>query len=180
VRTLECEFIRTMHNQGTAGRRYHYLYTGKRDIRAGDHAMVHNGSEFGIVEVKRVRPGITDKVEKHVLAVVTQEDFLRYSEANRGIDEHRTVFDRLDQMLEDAKRFDKYKELAASNPEADALLAKARTWHGPVIDAILEKPFSMDETKAERPVTREDIEGARPYSASEPLRGAETVTGHHG
>jgi hypothetical protein len=170
VRTLTCTFIKTQHNQGTSHQQYHYLYTGARPVQSGDWAVVHNGNEFGIVRIDRVRPGIHDKVTKHVLALITQEDYLNYQQANRQIDEHRRIFDQLDYMLEQDKQLDRYKDLASRNPEAAELLKKATVWQGEVLD---HKPFSfgdgnadsgsatVDQTKDTR-VTREDINATRP------------------
>lgn len=143
IRTLSCEFIRTEHNAGTASRTYDYLYTGGREVRVGDWAVVHNGSVFGIVQIKRIRPGLTDKVDKHVLTIFTQDDYLRYQEANRAIVQHRTVFDQLDYMLEEEKRLGKYADLAAKNPVAADLLKRAQVWDGPTLE---HRPFSFDDS----------------------------------
>lgn len=138
IQTLSCEFIRTEHNAGTASRTYDYLYTGGREVRVGDWAVVHNGSVFGIVQIKRIRPGLTDKVDKHVLTIFTQDDYLRYQEANRV-----RYFDQLDYMLEEEKRLGKYADLAAKNPAAADLLKRAQVWDGPTLE---HRPFSFDDS----------------------------------
>lgn len=130
---------------------YAYLYTGNRDINAGDYAVVHNGSNFAVTKIERVKPGIDDRVRKHVLSVITQEDYTQYLKANKGINDHRKVFEQLDFMLEEQEKFNKYIELGKANPAAAALLHKAQVWHGPVIEAQSDTPVYDAPPKAEEP-----------------------------
>jgi len=146
-----------MRKTGTPGRSYNYLYTGSRDVSVGDYAVVHNGINFGVVEIQRVKPGIDDKVTKHVITVITKEDMQHYHDANASISKHRQVFDQLDYMLEQDKKIDKYRELATRNPEAADLLKQAGIWQGPVIESQKApefKPVDADtSTKAEDAAT---------------------------
>ena len=121
-------------------KQYAYLYTGSREVKVGDHAVVHNGSEFSVVRIERVKPGIDDKVVKHVLSVVTRDDFQQYLVANKAIVDHRTVFDQLDHLLEEDAKMQKYRDLAKNNPQAQELLNKIGVWHGPVIECHMSAP----------------------------------------
>ncbi len=170
VRTFVCEFqtfiddvttspsagfTKTGRRSGSPGREYDYLYTGSRNVRPGDWAIVHNGSEFGIVTILRVRPGITDKVRKHVLQVITQDDFETYKEANKSIVNHRQVYDELDYMLEQKKKTSKYEELAQTNTYARELLNKLNVYNGPSLEHM-DKPFSFDDGAA-KPTVQETL-----------------------
>jgi hypothetical protein len=162
VRTLQVQFIpfntideESYHrpgakkrNPGSPGRNYEYLYTGDREVKVDDWAIVHNGEEFGMVRISRVFPGIRDKVHKHVITVITQEDFQNYLEANRDIQRHREIFDQLDGMLEAESKLERYRRLAENNPYAAELLEKAGVWTGKAIEAQQSPPifaFSSDE-----------------------------------
>lgn len=107
---------------GSPGRHYHYAYIGSKEVKRGDWALVHNGSEFGICEIKRVVPGIDPKVTKHVIEVLTQDEFKAYVERNQKIDELRNVMDELDYRLDQHKKLDKYRDLAKTDPRAAELL----------------------------------------------------------
>lgn len=168
MRTLTCEFqafedeggsYRTnSRNNGSPGKFYDYLYTGWRDVRAGDWALVHNGTNFGIVKISRVRPGMTDKVTKHVISVVTQDDFARYKEANDSINSHRRVFDELDYLLEEEKKLSKYRDLAERNTQAKELLEKVNIWTGPTITAQNTRPvYSEQEASEDQTSLREAL-----------------------
>lgn len=158
MRTLVVEFIPfntidtfdhgKRRNAGSPNKYYEYLYVGDRKVIPGDWAIVHNGSEFGCVEVQRIKPGLSDKATKHIITVITQEDFKAYQEANRHISKHRQVFDELDYMLENEKKLDKYRDLAERNPQAKNLLDSLNIWNGPVLEAQNAEPV-FEEKPAE-------------------------------
>lgn len=115
---------RYVHKSGTPGKHYHYAYVGAKDVKRGDWALVHNGSEFGICEIKRVVPGIDPKVTKHVIEVLLKPEFEAYIKRNQEIDELRGAMDELEYLLEQHKKLDRYAELAVSDPRAKELLDK--------------------------------------------------------
>ena len=146
MRTLICEFQpflvedhddyipigqRKMRRKtGSPGRHYHYAYVGNKDVRRGDWALVHNGEDFGIVEIKRVVPGVDAKVTKHVIEVLTRGEFDLYKARNAEIDELRGALDELDYRLEQRKKLDKYEDLASEDPRSRELLTKLRGFFG--------------------------------------------------
>ena len=133
LRTLVCEFLSfevkeskgelgTLRQRGSPGRDYFYLYTGDRDVKAGDLALCHNGADYGLTRINRVLPGIHDKVTKTVITVVTSEDMKQYYANNKGIDNYRRIFDQLDGMLAEETKIDRYRKLAERNEQAAELL----------------------------------------------------------
>lgn len=145
MRTLICEFqpfhsievdpdyygerkvgpsMRATRKSGSPGTHYHYAYVGTKDVRRGDWALVHNGSEFGICEIKRVIPGIDAKVTKHVIEVLLRAEFDTYLKRNQEVDELRGAMDELEYRLDQHKKLDRYRELAESDPRAKELLDK--------------------------------------------------------
>lgn len=155
MRTLQVTFRESFNDygtrSGTPNKQYCYLYTGDRDVKPGDHAVVHNGTHFGVVEIQRVKPGIDDKVTKHVITVITKEDMEHYHQANTSIVKHREVFDQLDYMLEQDKKLDKYKDLATRSPEAADLLKQAGMWTGPLIESQKAPEFKPVDSAAATP-----------------------------
>lgn len=131
MRTLVCEFIRCFHNtevnNGSPGREYHYAYFGDKTLLTGDeiYAVVHNGTDFGIVRVNRVLPGLHPKVTKSVMLVFTKDDFEAYKELNKNLKQRRQDYAMLDDMLEQQKLLDKY-DVLKDNPEAQEVLDRIR------------------------------------------------------
>lgn len=153
MRTLIGSFVMHGHSvQNSGPREYAYLYVGNREVQIGDYALVHNGSSFGMIQINRIKPGIEDKVTKHVIAVVTQADFNQYEAMNKGISEYRKVFDELDFAIAEDKRFSKYKDLAERDPKVAELLKKAREWQGPVLDIP-----TLEQTPVESTMPLQDI-----------------------
>lgn len=134
MRTLVCEFqpfcVGFEHRSGSPGRHYHYAYVGQKPVKKGDWALVHNGSNFGIVEIKRIIPGIQPAVTKHVIEVLTQEEFEAYKKRNETIDEMRSMMDELKFRAKQSKELDQFKELAERDPEAKNMLDKLRKFFG--------------------------------------------------
>jgi len=115
---------------GTPGKHYHYAYVGNKDVKKGDWALVHNGEYFGMVSIKRVIPGIDSKVTKHVIEVLTKDEFKAYLERNQRIDELRADMDELDYRLKQHKQLAKYEELAKDDPRAKELLERLQKQMG--------------------------------------------------
>lgn len=111
---------------GTPNKHYHYAYVGNKPVKRGDWALVHNGSEFGIIEIKRVIPGIEPCVTKHVIEVLTQDEFKAYLERNKKIDELRNDMDELEFRLKKHKQLEKYEALAEEDPRAKELLGRIK------------------------------------------------------
>lgn len=136
----------TGRQSGSPGKHYHYAYIGDKNVKKGDWALVHNGSEFGIVEIKRVVPGIDTSVTKHVIEVLTQDEFKAYIERNKKIDELRSTFDELEYRLREHKKLDKYKKLAEEDPRAAELLKQVQEGLGFKFEPIA--PPSSETTNA--------------------------------
>lgn len=134
LRTLVCEYQPLTDGNGsrasTAPRTYEYLYVGAKDVSVGDHAFVHNGTNFGVVKIVRIRPGITDKVTKNVIDVITRAEWDEYQERNKRINEHRKVYDELDYLIEENKKHERYRRLAEHDPRAASLLSKITGFTG--------------------------------------------------
>jgi hypothetical protein len=165
VRTLVSEFQRSFQNgsykTGTPNRHYHYAYCGDKDVKKGDWALVHNGTEFGVVEIKRVIPGIEPAVTKHVIEVLTQSEFDAYKERNKTIDEMRSNLDALDYRLAQHKRMKKYEELAEDDPGARKILDELKSFFGmnttPAIETTSTAAASNEEPTR---TTKEDLAAA--------------------
>ncbi len=143
--------VRSVRRATKPSKQYAYLYTGNREVLTGDFAVVHNGTNFAVVHIERVKPGIDDKVIKHVLSVITRGDFEQYLKANEAIVDHRKVFDQLDYLIEEEKKMERYRELAKTNTLAADLLKRATTWDGPVIECHMSEPPVYGEPKTDTP-----------------------------
>lgn len=121
----------TVRKSGTPGKHYHYAYVGTKAVKRGDWALVHNGSEFGICEIKRVVPGIDAKVTKHVIEVLLRTEFEAYLKRNQEVDELRGAMDELAYRFDQHKLMDKYKGLAETDPRAKELLDKLQATLNP-------------------------------------------------
>ena len=109
-------------HRGSRHTDYHYAYMGAKEVKAGDWALVHNGTEFGLVRVKRVLAGMSAKVKKVVMLAFTQEDFQDYLKMNDQLAARADAFNQLDEMLAEKKKMAKYEELK-DNEQAQSLLA---------------------------------------------------------
>lgn len=127
-------FLEDERRSGSSPRNYAYAYCGDKEIKRGDWALVHNGTNFGVVEIQRVIPGIDPKVTKHAILVLTQDEFEAYKERNKKIEELRTDLDELDYRLEQHKKLSRYEDLASEDPRAKTLLERLKITMG------LEKP----------------------------------------
>jgi hypothetical protein len=151
---------------GTPNRHYHYVYAGSKEVKRGDWAVVHNDTNFGIVQIKRVLVGVDHKVTKHVLMVITQDEFKNYQEMNRQIDDLRGLQQELEYRLEEDKKLEKFRDLATRDPRAREIMDKLSGFFTPTRPALEATATStsapVEEETIERSVTREDIESARP------------------
>lgn len=134
MRTLIVEFqpliVDGEYHSGSPRRHYSYAYVGQKAVKRGDWALVHNGSNFGIVEVKRVIPGIDAKVTKHVIEVLTREEFETYREHNNRIEDLRSLKDELDHRLAQDKELDRYRDLASRDPRSAEILKELEGFFG--------------------------------------------------
>ena len=136
------------YNTGTPHKTYDYLYAGHRDVKPGDWALVHNGHEFGLVRIERVKPGFSEKATKHVLTVITKGDFEQYQAANKAIMERVQIYDELEHLLKQESKLDKYQALAERNPDAKELLARLNVYEGPMIEAQSSAPtYTTDKVQ---------------------------------
>lgn len=136
------------YNTGTPHKTYDYLYAGHRDVKPGDWALVHNGHEFGLVRIERVKPGFSEKATKHVLTVITKGDFEQYQAANKAIMERVQIYDELEHLLKQESKLERYQRLAENNPAAKELLDRLNVYEGPMIESSETKPtFTADPAK---------------------------------
>jgi TolA-binding protein len=169
VRTLICEFQpffegtaeplaeyrddRRRIRSGSPGRHYHYAYVGQKAVKKGDWALVHNGTNFGIVEIKRVVPGIQPAVTKHVIEVLTQTEFEAYKQRNESIDEMRSMMDELRYRNEQEKELSKFEDLAERDPTAKQMLDKLKEFFGmssaPALEAAATSSEAPEKAGAE-------------------------------
>ena len=106
----------------TCSKSYDYIVEDNVQITTGDHAVVHNGSEFAIVQVESVKNGASAKATKTLVAVLNQNVISDYKAMNEKVKEQKAMFARLEQLLAQENENNKYRLLAASNSEAAKIL----------------------------------------------------------
>lgn len=109
---------------GDTNKTYEYLVDDDTEVTSGDHAVVHNGSEFAIVRVIEVSAGASAKATKSLVTILNETVLMEYKNRNETVKEQKALFSRLDQLIDQEYENNKYRVLAASNPEAAAILAK--------------------------------------------------------
>ena len=107
-----------------AGKDYHYVVADSVKVAIGDSAVVHNGSDFRVVQVTDVKAGASPRATKTVVTVLNAEVFADYQERNKQVKEQKDLFIRLDQLLAQESENNKYRLLAQGNAEAAAILAQ--------------------------------------------------------
>jgi hypothetical protein len=153
-----------------SNKEYHYCYAGRKEVKPGDFAIIHNGSEFSVVDIRRAIPGVEPRVTKYVLAVITQADFEAYLEQNTRIEEYRQLEDQLAYRLKLKKHRQDLRDMAQGDTEAMALLDRLEAFERTTTPAIEAETAHVEEMSdrpvhegmGTRPVTREDVEAARP------------------
>jgi copper oxidase (laccase) domain-containing protein len=106
---------------------YDYFVDDSVSVKAGDTAVAHTGDRGGLklVRVTKVRKGACSKnAIKTLVAVIGDAEMLAYTEFNKQIAEKREALERLDELLAIEMESNKYRLLAASNPEAAELMKK--------------------------------------------------------
>ena len=112
------------NNYGGSSKSYDYLVEDDTEVTAGDHAVVHNGSNFAIVRVIEVSAGASSKATKSLVTVLNETVLMDYKNRNETVKEQKALFARLDQLIDQEYENNKYRVLAASNPEAATILTK--------------------------------------------------------
>jgi hypothetical protein len=115
-------YFTARYNQTYTNKSYDYIVEDSVQVTAGDHAVVHNGSEFAIVKVESVKNGVSAKASKTLVAVLTQDTMREYAAMNEKLKEQKAMFARLEQLLAQESENNKYRLLAASNAEAAKIL----------------------------------------------------------
>ena len=113
-----------VHFDNYAAKDYHYVVDDAQAVALGDHAIVHNGTEFRLVKIKDILAGASSRATKTVVSVINQATFDDYNERNKQVKEQKDLFVRLDQLLAQESENNKYRLLAQGNSEAAAILAK--------------------------------------------------------
>lgn len=101
---------------------YSYGVDDNMVVATGDHALVHNGREYRVVQVAEVRNGILPSVTKTVVSILNADTFAEYEERNIKLKQHAALFNRLEQLLAQENENNKYRSLAAHNSEAAEIL----------------------------------------------------------
>lgn len=109
---------------GDTNKTYDYLVDDDTEVTSGDHAVVHNGSEFAIVRVIEVSAGASSKATKSLVTILNETVLMEYKDRNESVKEQKALFARLDQLIDQEYENNKYRVLAASNSEAATILAK--------------------------------------------------------
>lgn len=112
------------NNYGGSSKSYDYLVEDDTEVTAGDHAVVHNGSNFAIVRVIQVVAGASANATKSLVTVLNETVLMDYKNRNETVKEQKALFSRLDQLMAQENENNKYRLLAASNSEAAEILAK--------------------------------------------------------
>lgn len=123
MKTVVVKFT-SRYSTGHSSQEYHYIVDADTKVQVGDFAVVHNGSEFAIVQVVDVKAGASSKASKSLVTILTKEVFEAYKAENERIKEQRQLFQRLEQLLAQESENNKYRLLAQSNAEAAEILAK--------------------------------------------------------
>lgn len=113
-----------VHFDNYAAKDYHYVVDDAQAVALGDHAIVHNGTEFRLVKVKQILAGVSQRATKTVVSVINQATFDDYLERNKQVKEQKDLFVRLDQLLAQESENNKYRLLAQGNSEAAEILKK--------------------------------------------------------
>lgn len=113
-----------VHFDNYAAKDYHYVVDDSQAVAIGDHAIVHNGTEFRLVKIKDILAGASSRATKTVVSVINQATFDDYLERNKQVKEQKDLFVRLDQLLAQESENNKYRLLAQGNSEAAEILKK--------------------------------------------------------
>lgn len=113
-----------VHFDNYAAKDYHYVVDDAQSVALGDHAIVHNGTEFRLVKIKQILAGVSQRATKTVVSVINQATFDDYNERNKQVKEQKDLFVRLDQLLAQESENNKYRMLAQGNSEAAEILKK--------------------------------------------------------
>jgi hypothetical protein len=106
--------------------KYDYLVDDATQVAKGDVAVVHTGARngFKFVVVADVRSGVSKNATKTLVAVLNEAVRDSYDKRNAEVTKKRELFERLDQLVELEYENNKYRVLAAINPEAAKLIAE--------------------------------------------------------
>ena len=110
------------YNTGYSQKEYDYLVEDCVDVAAGDFAVAHNGREFAIVKVISIKPGASAKATKTLVTILNEHVIDNYNNVNDKVKEQKALFARLEQLMLQETENNKYRLLAASNPEAAKIL----------------------------------------------------------
>lgn len=113
----------TRYGSGSS-KTYDYVVEDSVEVVAGNHAVVHNGTEFAIVFVESVTAGVSAKATKSLVTVIDQKMCNDYVANCEKVAEAKRLYRRLNELLETEYENNKYRILAQSNKEAAELLTK--------------------------------------------------------
>ena len=122
MKTVTVKFTSRYQTGYGGDKSYDYLVEDDVDVTAGDHAVAHNGSEFAIVKVLAVKAGASAKATKTLVSIINESVITDYNNINAKVKEQKALFARLEQLMLQETENNKYRLLAASNPEAAKIL----------------------------------------------------------
>ena len=122
MKTVTVKFTSRYQTGYGGDKSYDYLVEDDVDVTAGDHAVAHNGSEFAIVKVLAVKAGASAKATKTLVTILNEHVIANYNNVNAKVKEQKALFARLEQLMLQETENNKYRLLAASNPEAAKIL----------------------------------------------------------
>jgi len=122
MKTVTVKFTSRYQTGYRGDKSYDYLVEDDVDVSAGDHAVAHNGSEFAIVKVIAVNAGVSAKATKTLVSIINESVITDYNNINAKVKEQKALFARLEQLMLQETENNKYRLLAASNPEAAKIL----------------------------------------------------------
>lgn len=122
MKTIEVKFLDSYY--GNTNKSYHYLIEDNEIVQAGDHAIVHNGSEIKVVKIIAITHGTSSKATKTVVSLITDETMKDYRDRNSKIAERKQLLSRLEHLLSEQNEMLKYKLLAEHSSEAAEILRK--------------------------------------------------------
>lgn len=122
MKTVTVKFTSRYQTGYGGDKSYDYLVEDYVDVTAGDHAVAHNGSEFAIVKVLAVKAGASAKATKTLVTILNEHVIANYNNVNAKVKEQKALFARLEQLMLQETENNKYRLLAASNPEAAKIL----------------------------------------------------------
>jgi hypothetical protein len=109
-------------NDNAYGQPKQYHYLTKEQVKIGQTALVHNGTELRLVTIQEIIPGASKKATKPLVKLLPEDLMNAYEAQLIEIKEVKDKLLQLDILLKQYEEAGKYAFLAQSSPEAAKLL----------------------------------------------------------